>query len=142
MPTIYISSSWKNRTRVREIATLLRANGLEVYDFTDPKCRKMPEIPPEAFPEYPNGAKPSTRTEKHCHADWGVAIGAGKPSIWVIRKQVREHHRICQFDPLKHQYRSYLDAVACDVCVLLLPCGTDSGLMQSFLTITTTCCEP
>jgi hypothetical protein len=97
MPTIYISSSWKNRVRVREIATLLRMNGFEVYDFTDPKCRKTPEIPPETFPE--------------------------------------------QFDPLKHQYRSYLEStpqwrqaveenrkalLACDVCVLLLPCGADS----------------
>jgi hypothetical protein len=41
------------------------AGCLEVYDFTDPQCRKTPEIPPEAFPE--------------------------------------------QFDPLKHQYRSYLE---------------------------------
>lgn len=97
MTTVYISSSWKNRVRVREIATLLRTNGLEVYDFTDPQCRKTPEIPPETFPE--------------------------------------------QFDPLKHQYRSYLEAtpqwrqaveenrqalLTCDVCVLLLPCGTDS----------------
>jgi hypothetical protein len=45
-----------------------------------------------------------------------------------------------QFDPLKHQYRSYLETpqwrqaveenrkalLTCDVCVLLLPCGADS----------------
>ena len=94
---IYISSSWKNRERVRAFAIALRAQGHEVYDFTDPASRKSPEIPPEAFPE--------------------------------------------QFDPNKHNYGEYLNAVPnwrsavytnleaihhCDLCVLLLPCGADS----------------
>lgn len=94
---IYISSSWKNRERVRRLAVELRAHGHEVYDFTDPNCRKAPEIPPEAFPDL--------------------------------------------FDPLKHNYEQYITAVphwrtavecnraaldACDVVVLLLPCGNDA----------------
>lgn len=48
---IYISSSWKNRLQVRELAKMLRSFGHEVYDFTDPSCRSTPEIPPEKFPE-------------------------------------------------------------------------------------------
>lgn len=121
MTTIYISSSWKNRVRVREIAILLRMNGLEVYDFTDPKCRKTPEIPPEAFPEqfdplkhqYPSylDAVPQWRQAvienreallkcdvcvlllpcgADSHADWGVAVGAGKPSIVMGHPKVGE----------------------------------------------------
>lgn len=46
---IYLSSSWKNRDKVREIAIDLRKHGYEVYDFTDPNCRKTEEIPPEKF---------------------------------------------------------------------------------------------
>lgn len=48
---VYLSSSWKNREYVRTLACALRACGHEVYDFTDPKCRRTPEIPPERFPE-------------------------------------------------------------------------------------------
>lgn len=48
---IYISSSWKNREQVRVAADVLRALGYEVFDFTDPACRKAPIMPPEAFPE-------------------------------------------------------------------------------------------
>ena len=33
---IYIASSWKNATKVREIAMTLRDYGHEVFDFTDP----------------------------------------------------------------------------------------------------------
>ena len=48
---IYISSSWKNRERVRNYAMLLRKREHEVYDFTDKNCRETQEIPPEKFPE-------------------------------------------------------------------------------------------
>jgi hypothetical protein len=57
MTRIYISSSWKNRVRVREIADLLRLHGYDVYDFTDPRC----------------GAD--------SHADWGVAVGTNKRTV-------------------------------------------------------------
>jgi len=93
---IYISSSWKNRGQVRVMALDLREMGHEVYDFTDPACRKTPEIPPEKFPE--------------------------------------------QFNPLKHDYRQYLNrpewraAVSenreaikwANLIILLLPCGIDA----------------
>jgi hypothetical protein len=48
---VYISSSWKNKDRVRAIANGIRLIGHEVYDFTDPACRKTPEIPPEKYPK-------------------------------------------------------------------------------------------
>ena len=48
---IYISSSWKNRDDVRIWANKLRSHVKEVYDFTDPRCRTTPEIPPEMFEE-------------------------------------------------------------------------------------------
>lgn len=60
---IYISSSWKNRERVRALAIALRGQGHEVYDCTDPACRKAPEIPPEAFPE-------QFDPDKHVYGDY------------------------------------------------------------------------
>jgi hypothetical protein len=39
---IYLSSSWKNRVRVRSLAEQIRAAGVSVYDFTDPACRSTP----------------------------------------------------------------------------------------------------
>lgn len=94
---VYISSSWKNRIRVRAVALALREVGHTVYDFTDPESRKAPEIPPERFPD--------------------------------------------QFDPERHVYGVYITSVpewrvaiecnraaldACDMVVLLLPCGNDA----------------
>jgi len=94
---VYISSSWKNRDRVRALAETLRSAGHEVFDFTNPAHRQTPEIPPERFPE--------------------------------------------QFDPERHVYRAYLDAVPewraaveenrralerTDAVVLVLPCGMDA----------------
>lgn len=48
---IYISASWKNRSLVRSLAENLRLHGYEVFDFTDPRCRKTHETPPEMFPD-------------------------------------------------------------------------------------------
>lgn len=96
MKNIYISSSWKNRERVRAIAIELRTKGYEVYDFTDPKCRKVPEIPPEKFPE-------EYDPEKHVYSnyinqpEWRLAVTENKKAIeWA------------------------------DLIILLLPCGNDS----------------
>ena len=61
----YISSSWKNRGRVRNLASRIRDFNHEVYDFTDPKCRKSPEIPPEKFPE-------EYDPDKHNYEDTGL----------------------------------------------------------------------
>ena len=46
---IFIAASWKERERVRRLAHQLRGIGWPVFDFTDPACRKAPEIPPEKF---------------------------------------------------------------------------------------------
>ena len=79
------------------MAVQLRAAGHEVYDFTDPVCRKTPEIPLERYPD--------------------------------------------QFDPVRHVYREYLEAVpewcqaveanreaiqGCTAIILILPCGLDA----------------
>lgn len=41
---IYLSSSWKNRERVRALACALREElGFGVYDFTDPASRAAPD---------------------------------------------------------------------------------------------------
>jgi hypothetical protein len=108
---IYISSSWKNRSYVRDTAILLRNEGHEVYDFTDPTCRKTPEIPPEKYPEQFDSSrhiyyryidKPEWRAAVEgnraaimwadlivlilpcgidSHADWALGVGAGKQSV-------------------------------------------------------------
>ena len=117
---IYISSSWKNREEVREIAKELRLQGHDVYDFTDPECRKSPEIPPEQFPEeydpsvmvYRNyiirpewqAAVDENRKAiadsdliilllpcgNDSHADWALGVGMGKKSIVVGRPRKGE----------------------------------------------------
>lgn len=94
---IYISSSWKNRDRVRALAIALRAQGYEVYDFTDPACRKSPEIPPEAFPEQfdPN---------KHVYGDYLNTVPNWRQAVYTNLDAIRN----------------------CDLCLLLLPCGADS----------------
>ena len=93
---IYISSSWKQRDQVRRLAFLLREKGFRVYDFTDPICRKMPEIPPERFPE-------QFDPDIHNYAEY-----IQKPE-W--RAAVEENRMAIE---------------NCEVVILLLPCGADS----------------
>ena len=96
MNKIYISSSWKNSEAVRILATCLKSNGYEVYDFTDPRCRKTPEIPPEKFPVQfdPSDHHYGTYLNR---PEWRDAVMENKEALeW------------------------------CDVVLLLLPCGIDA----------------
>lgn len=95
-PLIYISSSWKNRVKVRELADLLRSAEFKAYDFTDPNCRTSPEIPPEKFPE-------QFDPESHVYSSY-----LDQPE-W--RRAVEEN-------------RKALDR--CTGVILLLPCGIDA----------------
>lgn len=93
---IYISSSWKNREQVRAMAVSLRDNGHEVYDFTDPNCRKTCEIPPESYPEQFDPKRHHYPTYLD-NPDWRMAVNENRKSLqW------------------------------CDAVLLLLPCGIDS----------------
>lgn len=94
---IYLSSSWKNRDRVRAMAVALRKVGHEVYDFTDPTCRTAPEIPPERFPDQFDPAKQLYREYITAVPEWRAAVECN---------------------------RTALDR--CDAVVLILPCGNDS----------------
>lgn len=94
---IYISSSWKNRNRVRALATSLRSLGHVVYDFTDPASRGAPEIPPEQFPV-------QFDPEAHVYADYLAATPHWRAAVEGNLEAIRR----------------------CDLCVLLLPCGADS----------------
>lgn len=93
---VFIASSWKQRERVRALADALRQIGVSVYDFTDPRCRKTPEIPPEKYPEQFDPTK---------HNYWEYI---GK-SEWlaVIEENFENIDR-------------------CNILVLLLPCGIDA----------------
>jgi len=94
---IYISSSWKNREKVREIAVNLRNDGHKVYDFTDPACRKAPETPPEA-----NAVE-------------------FDPAIHKYSEYVRN------LKGLYASVMNNQEALRwCDLCILLLPCGNDA----------------
>ena len=93
---VYISSSWKNRIQVREMAIKLREMGHEVYDFTDPNCRKTPEIPPEKFPE-------EFDPEKHIYSQY-IRKDEWVDAIIENRKAIQNSEFI----------------------ILLLPCGNDS----------------
>jgi len=93
---IYISSSWKNRSRVRSLAKDLSFMGHEVYDFTNPDCRKTPEIPPEKFPEQFDPNK-HFYPEYLDRPEWRAAVEENKDALaW------------------------------CDLVLLLLPCGIDA----------------
>lgn len=94
---VYISSSWKNRERVRAVAVALRGWDCEVYDFTDPACRKAPEIPPERFPD-------QFDPQRHVYSDYIQAVPEWRQAV--------------------EGNRAALDR--CDVCILLLPCGNDA----------------
>jgi hypothetical protein len=93
---IYISSSWKNRVAVRAMACALRELGHDVYDFTDPSCRKTEEIPPEKFPE-------QFDPDKHDYAKY------------LSRKEWRDA-----------VFENMMALRRCDAVVLLLPCGNDA----------------
>lgn len=112
-PHVYLSSSWKNRVRVRAFAEALRLCHLTPYDFTDPRCRQTPEIPPEKYPclfdpakhvygdylnvpEWRTAVETNQRAIDACllavlllpcgldaHADWGYAVGRGKKTAIV-----------------------------------------------------------
>lgn len=120
MKKIYISSSWKNRTAVRAMADRLRKEGHRVYDFTDPTTRKIPEMPPEEWPEKFDPSKHKwsefTRHSKiyaavmnnqeairwcdlvillnpcgsDSHADWAFGVGLGKQSVVVGQPRAGE----------------------------------------------------
>lgn len=95
---IYICSSWKQRENVRKLAAELRKLGHEVYDFTDPNCRKYSEIvPPEKYPE-------PFDPEIHNYYDYLSA----KNDLWYV---VLENKRVIK---------------SANVVILLLPCGNDA----------------
>jgi hypothetical protein len=68
-----------------------------VYDFTDPRCRKSEEIPPEKFP---------LMFDPNLH-DYGDYLKSNP--LW------------------KDAVEGNLSALKkCNLCILLLPCGADS----------------
>lgn len=94
---IYLSSSWKNRARVRALAIRLRQDGHEVYDFTDPACRNTPEIPPEAFPD-------EFDPERILYDQYLQAVPQWRAAVECNRRALDR----------------------CDCVVLMLPCGNDA----------------
>jgi len=78
--TVFIASSWKQRERVQALADALREIGLSVYDFTDPRCRKTPGIPPEKYPEK---FDPTLPCGIDATADWAYAFAKGKETYIV-----------------------------------------------------------
>jgi hypothetical protein len=97
MKDVYISSSWKNRDRVRAFAEALRARGISAYDFTDPACRNSPEIPPERFPHQFDPATDVYREYLTSVPEWRIAVECNRLAL-----------------------------KGCYAVVLLLPCGADA----------------
>lgn len=94
---VYLSSSWKNRERVRAMAQVLRAFGHEVYDFTDPACRGAPEIPPERFPDQFDPARHVYREYIQSEPHWRAAVVGNRQALG-----------------------------RCDAVILMLPAGNDA----------------
>lgn len=94
---IFISSSWKNREKVRELAVKLRKEGHKVYDFTDPECRKTAEFPHEKRPAPYDPAVHKSYAALLRNSDMYAAVMNNQEAIrW------------------------------CDLVILLLPCGLDA----------------
>ena len=93
---IYISSSWKNRDKVRELADRLRVCGHSVFDFTDQENRLAQICPPERFPE-------QFDPEKHSYAQY-----LDRPE-W---REVVDENRIAIEEA--------------EYIILILPCGVDA----------------
>jgi hypothetical protein len=94
---VYISSSWKNRERVRALAKELEGAGYFVYDFTNPKHRATPDVPPERYPEQFDPEKHDYAEYLRTNPEWKMAVMGNMAAL-----------------------------KGCDVCVLLLPCGLDA----------------
>lgn len=94
---IYLSSSWKQRERVRAMAIALRKHGFTVYDFTDPECRRAPELPPERFPEQFDPAKHRYGAYLRGNPNFAPAVFGNRDAI-----------------------------LAADLVLLMLPCGNDA----------------
>lgn len=94
---VYISSSWKLRDQVRQLAEQLQDIGLTVYDFTNPACRDSPEIPPEVFPE-------QFDPELHDHGEYLQSVPEWQEAMDGNRKALDN----------------------CSIVILLLPCGLDA----------------
>ena len=94
---IYLSSSWKNRKRVHRFAEQLEGEGFNVYDFTNPKCRKGSEIPPEQFPE-------QFDPEKHIYKEYLESVPEWRQAVFENKAAIEN----------------------CDLIVLMLPSGLDS----------------
>ena len=99
---IYISSSWKNREIVRELAQGLRTKGENVFDFTNPQDRKCEPIPPERYLEQFDPDK-HNYFEYLNKPEWGDAVREN-------RKKLTQS----------------------DVVILLLPCGIDATADWAF----------
>ncbi|MCL2228624.1 MAG: toll/interleukin-1 receptor domain-containing protein [Firmicutes bacterium] len=97
---IYISSSWKNREKVREMANRLKKDGHKVFDFTDSNCRKIAERPPEKQQE------PFDPDKHKSYADYMKSEKAAYMYAAIMNNQ---------------------EAIRwCDLVILLLPCGNDA----------------
>lgn len=94
---VYISSSWKNRDKVRELANLLKENDFGVFDFTNQKNRKHKICPPERFPEQFDPERHNYEQYMNCNEDWHNVVYENKNEI-------------------AHS----------DIIILLLPCGIDA----------------
>lgn len=93
---IYLSASWKKISIVRELAQVLRANGHEVFDFSDPNCRQMVANPPEMYPE-PFDPSSHIYGEYLNQDEWRAAVNENREEI-----------------------------ARSDLIILLLPCGIDA----------------
>jgi len=94
---IYISSSWKNRATVRQLADLLVKNGHAVFDFTNDAARRSPGISPESVTDRFDPSCIDYRTYLD-RPEWMAAVTENR-----------------------------IEIAECDLLILLLPAGTDAS---------------
>ncbi len=105
---IYIASSWKNAIKVRDLATLLRLHGFDVFDFTDTDNR------PNHLDKFVFSAK-----------EWAASKGREPNEI--------EYKEFLTWQPAKRAFNS--DKAGLDwanTVVLLLPSGRSSHLESGY----------
>jgi len=75
----FISASWSKRDEVRALAGSLRAEGHEVFDFTDPECRRSPPVKPEVSETFDPQVK--TYAEYLDRSDWRSTVFENQQAI-------------------------------------------------------------
>ena len=108
---VYVASSWRNEVIYPTVVEAIRALGFDVYDFKNPGEGKR------GF-------------------SWGeIALSWGQPEEHWKKWTTEEYLAALEHPIAKAAFRTDMDALeACDICVLVMPCGRSAHLEAGWAT--------